>query len=207
MSNISQISFDGMKYSIGPEISDLDFSKLIPENIRKGVVLFEGTEHEVIGSLTYLDLIPDTDIDLFDGETINPIIGKFMLFSGGTTENPYIRGGKIIFGEPTGPYGTIQSNIFATQKEIDTTKFNSLVIEYGGTIVSQRPINIGYINSNEEFINVKTWSSPDGPFTNTVTINLNEINDNIRPAIGISRFTSDTIGAYIISIVLKKYDI
>lgn len=44
-------------------LSAADMAVLIPENLRKDVVLFAGTPREVVGSLTWQDLLPD-NIDI-----------------------------------------------------------------------------------------------------------------------------------------------
>ena len=204
MTNINTINIDNTQYTIGPEITDLDYSKLIPENIRKGITLFEGTEHEVVGSLTYLDLIPD-DIDLFDGEDMNPIIGKMKLFSGSTSSQPYINNGSIFIPAPLAPSGVVTS-IFSFVWAFDSTKYDELTINYSGSITWNRPISIGYVDSKESFISIETHKV-DGSFSSSVTINLSDISDYIRPAISITRSNSESVSASISLMVLKKYKI
>lgn len=202
MTNINTINIDNTQYTIGPEITDFDYSKLIPENIRKGITLFEGTEHEVVGSLTYLELIPN-DIDLFDGEDMNPMIGKMKLFSGSASSQPYINNGSIIIPAPYAPT-TVETAIFASERAFDSSKYDELTINYSGTISWKRPISIGYVNSDETFITEKTHST-DGSFSNSITINLSNINDFIRPAISLTRSNTEVISASISLMLLKKY--
>ena len=61
---VSFIVEDGaLNFKGGGGLSAADKALLIPENLRKDVVLFAGTPREVVGSLTWQDLLPD-NIDI-----------------------------------------------------------------------------------------------------------------------------------------------
>ena len=51
---------DAINFKGGGGLSAADRAKLIPQNLRKDVVLFAGTPREVVGSLTWQDLFPAT---------------------------------------------------------------------------------------------------------------------------------------------------
>lgn len=74
--------FDGntLNFKGGGGLSAADKAKLIPENIREGVTFFEGTPNEVVGTLTWKDLLPD-DLVLFSANNLNPILGGWVWVS------------------------------------------------------------------------------------------------------------------------------
>lgn len=100
-------------------LSAEDKAKLIPENIRAGVVLFQGTAHEVVGSLTWQDLLPQK------------VVGQ----SGATID------GVILGGLVNTSQGTINSNgifpgrsgnlAFSFTKEIDTNIYQAVEFTIG----------------------------------------------------------------------------
>lgn len=67
-------------------LSAADRANLIPSNLRKDVVLFAGTSREVVGTLTWQDLFPETKvvqeknvIDEFVGGAITPSHGNIYV--------------------------------------------------------------------------------------------------------------------------------
>ena len=81
-------------------LSAEDRAKLIPENLRAGVVLFPGTEYEVVGSLTWQDLLPQKVVGQ-SGATINrDVLGGLVNTSQGTINSNGIfpgRSGNLAF--------------------------------------------------------------------------------------------------------------
>ena len=100
-------------------LSEEDRAKLIPKNIRSGVILFPGTEYEVVGSLTWQDLLPQKVIGQ-SGATINPnILGSLINTSQGT-----INGNGILPGRS----GNLA---FSFTKEIDTNIYQAVEFTIG----------------------------------------------------------------------------
>ena len=91
--------FDGtaINFKGGGGLSAADKALLIPENLRKDVVLFAGTPKEVVGTLTWQDLLPEKLVVVRDGRSAEPdIFGDWIHMGLGATSygEDYITAGQ-----------------------------------------------------------------------------------------------------------------
>lgn len=104
-------------------LSAADREKLIPENIREGVVLFSGTPREIVGTLTWQDLLP-VPLDIFKvGQGLISIAEPIRRTSGSGPIT--VTTNAIVIGSPT-RYEAYDSICFSN--EMDLTKYVRLKI-------------------------------------------------------------------------------
>lgn len=131
--------FDGesINFKGGGGLSAADKAKLIPSNIREGVKFFEGTPNEVVGTLTWKDLLPD-DLVLFSANDLNPLLGGWAWVSNRQPTIAIDSTIRISFGE-----GLPNTCNTRSTNKIDVTDYKTLKITVTGAGGNQNYFTIG----------------------------------------------------------------